>query len=252
MKIKTTLVLAWCVQLMFCASPQTKIEKIRKMDPLYQYNLGLAYLNSGQLDKAEFHLKESISLEPNNYLAYNALGNIRWMRGNLDESVQFFMKSLEINPRFTEARNNLGISYHRMGLTEMAEKEFLAAIEDEKYRSRHNPLYNLAKLYFDQKKLLEALEYAQDAVEKKNDFVDAYFLIGQILTGLNRIDEAIVNYEKSVKIAPGQVELKFYLAEAYFMNRQFQKAKQIFNEIHLKMTSAEIKKKIEDYLAQIK
>ena len=252
MKTKTVLLLIICLQLLFCATPQNKIEKAREKDPRYQYNMGLFYLNSGQMDLAIKHLISSLSLDSGNYLALNALGLAYSMKGELKESVKYFEECLEVNPALSEAHNNLGSVYQEMGQFDKAEEEFLKASLDTKYSSREMPFYNLARLKFIQNKFQEALFQIQKALEIKPDYPLALNLQGLIYIRLDRLGEAISSFEKAKKITPDDIDLNFNLGEAYFKNRQFQKAKMVFDEIYLKVPDAEMKKKIDDYLAKIK
>ena len=157
MKNKTALILICCLSLSFCAAPQKKLERAREKDPRYQYNMGLFYLNSGQVDPAIKHLNESLNLDPRNYLALNALGLAHSMKGELQQSVKYFMECLKINPTLAEAHNNLGSVYQEMKLYDKAEDEFVKASLDTQYSSREMPFYNLARLYFIQDKFQEAL-----------------------------------------------------------------------------------------------
>ncbi|MGD2245340.1 MAG: tetratricopeptide repeat protein [Candidatus Aminicenantes bacterium] len=252
MKLKTALILMICLQLLFCATSQTKLEKAREKDPRYQYNMGLFYLNSSQLDLSINHLKKSLSLDPKNYLAFNALGLAYSLKGDLKEAVKYYTECIRLNPSLSEAHNNLGSVYQEMELYDKAEEEFLAASLDTQYSSRELPFYNLARLYVIQEKTQEALFQVQKALEMKPDFVLALNLRGKIYVQLDQLDRAIASFEEAKEMDPNDVNLNYNLAEAYFKNRQFQKAKQLFNAIYLKVTDPEMKKRIEEYLAEIK
>ena len=252
MKIKTILIYFVCLQMISCATSQTRIEKAREKDPRYQYNMGLFYLNSSQLDLSIKHLNESLSLEPQNHLALNALGLAHSLKGNLDESVKYFTECLEINPALTEAHNNLGSVYQELGLMDKAEEHFITASLDTQYSSRELPFYNLARLYFTQDKMQNALFQVQKSLDIKNDFPLALNLEGVIFSKLGQLDNAIKSFEKALKTNPDDIDLNFNLAEAYFNNSEFEKAKQKFNTLYLQSSDMEMKKKIEDYLRKIK
>lgn len=252
MKLKQFMVVLICIQFAFCASSQTKLERSREQDPRYQYNIGLSYLNSNQIDLAITHLKRSLSLEPNNPLALNAMGLAYSIQGRFDESVKHFKECLKINPSLADAHNNLGLVYHEMGLANQAEQEFLAATQDAQYTSRELPFYNLARLYFTQDKHEDALFYVQKSLEIKEDYLLALNLEGQILMSQDRIGQAIQSFQKAQKNSPDDIAVSFNLAEAYFKGERFDDAKKIFDSIYLKTTDPELKKRIEAYLKQIK
>lgn len=252
MRYKLLIVTFISLNIIFCASPQKKIEQARKKDPRYQYNMGLFYLNSGNLDQAIRLLNRSIALNPNYYLAFNALGLAYSMKGNLQESVKHYQKCLLINPTFSEARNNLGAVYQEMGMLDKAEQEFRTVAADKNYNSKELPYYNLARLYMAQEKLTEALENVQKALEINKDMAMAYNLKGLLHEKLENFDEAIESYNQAVKIVPQDINFNFNLAVAYFKNNQFDLAKETFEKISTKTTDPEMKAKIDQYLKIIK
>ena len=69
---------------------------------------------------------------------------------------------------------------------------------------------------------------------------------------MDQLDNAVRSFEKAIKINPDDIDINFNLAEAYFNNRQFEKARQIFNTLYLQNIDIEMKTKIEDYLRKIK
>lgn len=252
MKIKYFLIFLVCLQLISCATPQTKAAKANEKDPRYQYNIGLYYLNSSQMDLSIKHLKASHLLAPQNHLVLNALGLAFSMKGNLDEAVRYFTECLKINPTLSEAHNNLGSVYQELEQYDKAEEHFAAASLDTQYKSREHPFYNLARLYYMQDRIQDALFQVQRSLGMKNDFLLALNLEGKIFSKLGQLDNAIRSFETALEVNPDDIDLNFNLAEAYFNNSQFEKAKPIFNFLYLQSKDPDMKKKIENYLRKIK
>jgi len=174
------------------------------------------------------------------------------MKGKFAESEKYFLKCLAVNPTFSEARNNLGMVYQEMGLIDKAEQQFSLAASDKNYNSRELPYYNLARLYFAQDKLEESLDCAERALQIDSSLAMAYNMKGIILEKQNKLQEAITNYEKGIKIIPDDLYLNFNLAVAYFKNKELEKAEDIFEKISTKTTDLDMKKKIKEYLKMIK
>jgi len=252
MRLKIFSILFICLNLLLCASAQKEIQKSREKDPQYQYNLGLFYLNNNSLDEAIKYFDKTISLNPRHYLALSARALAYSMKGNFQESLISFQKCLEINPKFAEAHNYLGTVYQEMGFIDKAEEEFKKAISDENYTSRELPYYNLARLYFTQDKLEEALDCVQKSIQISNRLAMSHNLKGLVLEKLNRVAEAIASYEQAVKIVPDDINFNFNLAVACFKNGEFNKAGEIFEKISTKASDAEMKDKINEYLKLIK
>jgi len=254
MKPKFIFILFISLNMILCASPQKKIEKARMKDPQYQYNMGLFYLNSGNVDEAIKYLNTALSLNPRYDVALYSLGLAYSMKGNVEEAIKKYQACLKINPNLADAHNLLGTAYEERGLLDKAEQEFRIAIADANYRSKELSFYNLAKLYAAKNKFDEALVYAEKALEMKNNFPMGYNLKGMILEKLSRYKEAIESYEKAlVYLAKDKdVDISYNLAVAYFKNDELSKAKAIFMTIYLRVTDIEMKKKIDEYLKIIK
>jgi protein O-GlcNAc transferase len=252
MKHKIFIVLTIAATLVFCASSETKIQQSREKSPSYQYNLGLFYLNNGNFDLAIKHLNTSLSLNPKHDLSLNALGLAYSMKGQFEESVKYFQRCLEVNPALSEARNNLGMIYQEMGLLDKAEQEYIKATSDKTYPSKELPYYNLAKLYHSQDRLTEALEYVDMSLSLNSRLAMSHNLKGIILERQEKIEEAVESYKKGIKITPEDINLNFNLAVSYFKIKEYEKAREIFEKIRPRVTNAEMKDKIDEYLKMMK
>lgn len=243
MKAKTALLLCLALIMVGCISAQKKLERERAKDPRYQYNLGLFYLNNGQVNQAIRHLQRALSLNPRYALALNALGQAHWMKGLVEESIQYFQECLNIDPTMSEARNNLGVSYQELGLLDKAEQEYQRAASDPNYKSREMAFYNLARLCFLKDKIPQALGYVQKSLEINGTFVMALNMNGILEEKRGNLQAAITSYRQGLKYAPDDVNLKFNLAVAYFKNNETKKAEEIFTEVYPNVTDLEMKKK---------
>jgi len=252
MKMKIVLVMLACLGLAFCASSQVKLARSQEKDPEYQYKLGTIYLNGNSVDEAVKYLNKSLSLNPRHFLAWNALGLARSMKGNFQEAASAFQKGLEINPQFTEARNNLGMIYRELRFVDKAEQEFKKAVEDANYPSRELPYYNLADLYYSMGRIDEAYENVQRAIQIKNRFAMAQNLKGLILEKKGDLAEAVGAYEQAVKLVPNEASFGFNLGAAYFKNNEFEKARELLERISPLIKDQETKDKIKEYLDIIK
>ena len=76
-----------------------------------QLSLGDLYMAQNDLDRAIKTYCDAISVEPENYLTYAKTGLALWEKDYLEESIVAFHKSIELNPNFEIAQNNLGVVY---------------------------------------------------------------------------------------------------------------------------------------------
>ncbi len=251
MKIRTVGILLVCFFLSFCSSSQKKMEKQQEEDPRYQYNLALFHMNNGNIDEAIKYFNKSISLDAQHYLSYNGLGIAYLMKGEFKTAIDYFQKSLQLNPALTEAHNYMGTAYQELGMLDKAEQEFRTAASDANYKSKELPYYNLARLYFTKDILKDALYYVQKSIEANPRLVMAHNLEGILYERLNDFDKAIESYKAGIKISRDDFNLKFNLAVAYFKNKQYNLAREMFDEIY-SGAEIEMRRQIDDYLKLIK
>ena len=90
-------------------------------------NLGVTYMNKGNLNEAVVTLKKALNLDPQNAGTYYNLGLVSDKMGKTDEAIGAYEKSIAINPGFASAYHNLGIAYFDKGLKPMAAECFYKA-----------------------------------------------------------------------------------------------------------------------------
>ena len=76
-----------------------------------QLSLGDLYMAQNDLDRAIKTYCDAIAVEPENYLTYAKSGLALWEKDYVEESIVAFHKSIELNPDFEIAQNNLGVVY---------------------------------------------------------------------------------------------------------------------------------------------
>jgi tetratricopeptide (TPR) repeat protein len=75
-----------------------------------EIQLGITYVQRGQLDKAEELFNKHVNSDAS-AAAHNNLGNVSLHRGNLQEAESYYLKSLEADPGDGAIYLNLGIAY---------------------------------------------------------------------------------------------------------------------------------------------
>jgi tetratricopeptide (TPR) repeat protein len=143
-----------------------------------QLSLGDLFMTQNDLDKAIKVYCDAITTDPLNFLAYAKTGLALWEKDYLEESIVAFHKSIELNPEFEIAQNNLGVVYlDGFGDPKTSIQYFKNAIEI-------NPNYTLA--YFN-------IARAYQAIGNKTSAAEYY----QLTLDLNKITEELS--EKDIK-----------------------------------------------------
>lgn len=145
-------------------------QAVRKLEKALNQNAGNsdAHMTLGvvyeQLDKAELareHYRRAVELQPHNSSALNNYGRFLCQRGDYDRAERYFSRSAE-NPTYESPQvplTNAGVCAIQHGDSGDAENFFLRAL---KFDPRYPPaLRNMAQLRFDDKHFLSAQGYYQ-------------------------------------------------------------------------------------------
>ena len=76
-----------------------------------QLSLGDLYMAKGDIDGAIKIYCDTIAIDGENYLSYSKVGLALWEKDYLEESLVAFHKSIDLNPEFDIAQNNIGVVY---------------------------------------------------------------------------------------------------------------------------------------------
>ena len=91
-------------------------------------------------DRAALALRDAIERDPNNYLPYLTLANLRLAIGDLDAAAKGYRDVLELNPNAVAARSSLAQTLARQGKLREAREKY-EALEEEKsitYQDRYD------------------------------------------------------------------------------------------------------------------
>ncbi|MDI6603375.1 MAG: tetratricopeptide repeat protein [Patescibacteria group bacterium] len=126
-------------------------------------NLGMAYADRGNHQKAEETYKRAINLDPLNPVAYHNLGNTYRATGKRDLAIENFETAISLDPKFSFSYNALISIY-------LEEKDYQKAREVlEKYLdyspSKLDTLFMLAQIAAEEKNYQDSLIYLRRALE---------------------------------------------------------------------------------------
>ncbi len=79
------------------------------------YNLGFAYYNAGDLNKAEDADRKVLSNNPDFTKAYNNIGVILAQKKDYQNALEYFMKAASHDSTYLDAYTNLAMTYHALG-----------------------------------------------------------------------------------------------------------------------------------------
>jgi tetratricopeptide (TPR) repeat protein len=135
------------------------------------------------------------------------------------ESVGYLRKSLEIYPKFTEARVELARIYDR-------NKMYDSALAEDKVALALNPGHatgnnNLGSVYLTTGKYAEAIIYFKKAIEIDPNFRFAYINLARTYKQMQQYDSAIIYFNKILSLDPGFSEAHKELGTLYFFRQKY-------------------------------
>lgn len=180
--------------------------KLHPKDVGIYKNLGLLYLQQKKLHAAEKVYRLILDLSVSDAEAHFYLANIYDQTNNRKRVEEELKKAIELKPAYHEALNYLGYLYVEAHKNlEAAEAMIKKALE----LAPDNGAYvdSLGWLYFKKGKFKEALESLIRASMLLEDPV-IYDHLADTYYKLNDIENAMANWQKSLKLGPNQDEVK--------------------------------------------
>jgi Tfp pilus assembly protein PilF len=165
------------------------------------YNdLGIVYAKLKEYNKAYEYFTLAIENEPKNHVAYYNLGKLFLELNQPENARVFFLKSLEIFPYYTQAREGLELA--RIAWINKKIAEFETQIKKE---PRNAELYfELGSAYLEIKQWQKGIENLEKAVSIKPDFIKAHLNLGNAYVETGRVKEGIEHYNIIIKLGPNQ------------------------------------------------
>ncbi len=144
--------------------------------------------------------EDTVAKAPENARAHYHVGNSLAWRGELDQAISHYQKSLEIKPNYVEACNNLGLASATRGHFDEAIACYQKAIQIGPNSAVAR--YNLGNALTECRRVNEAITQYRKALEITPDFAEAHNNLGNALLGSGHFDEAIVHFQKALQIRP--------------------------------------------------
>ena len=181
---------------------------------------GAALMDAGELSRAAEVLEKASS---NDAEALADLGNVYLHQGRLDAAEHALQRSIGINPDLPAVHNLLGLERLRKSDPRGAEAEFREAIRIQPDLAEAQS--NLGNLLAGEGDLRQALFHFKKATAADPDNVDAHYNLGQALAAGGAMGEAEQQFRQTLQLSPDNYEAHFALGRVLAGRRDFQEAK---------------------------
>lgn len=179
----------------------SKLEQLVQTNPSFDnlLNLSIAYINQNMPGKSIDYLKQAITLNPKNAIAYNNLGVAYTMLQQYQNAIDACTIALTIDSTFQLAKNNLKWAGDEKN------KIIQLIIEQEKTpANKRDAAFNIAYglNYFKTGDYSKSIEIWSKVVEANPKNVDALNNIGTAFMMKGQVDDAIAIFSRCIQIEP--------------------------------------------------
>jgi Tfp pilus assembly protein PilF len=191
-----------------------------------RFNAGLTHLRDGRPKLALEEFQRAIKQDPRNPYFHKGLGLAYATLKKFDDAAGAFRKALELNPYYTDVRNDLGMALVLAGKRQEGKAEFLAAFNDPTNPTPEISSRNLGQAYFEEKNHEQAANWFRSSLNRNKAYPDAYLGLADALAALGRSEEAIATLETGAREVPASTAIPLALGEAYYRAGRFADARE--------------------------
>lgn len=192
-----------------------------KPDYWGSYNeLGIFYYRNSRYEDAIKQFRQVTILTPDNYKGYNNLGGIFYLLERWSEAREMFDRSFKLRKSYNVA-SNLGTLYYIEGRYSEAAKMYEAALE---INDNHYQIWaNLAAAYYwspgerekSQEYYKEAIKRAEEEKKVNPKDPDVISSLASFYADIGERKKSLKLINKSIDMAPGNVQVMFRIASSY-------------------------------------
>lgn len=187
---------------------------VTRNNPLPHFNLGHAYSQQGDNEKALYHYNKTILMNPGNHLPYNNRGKLYEDQGLYQQALEDYNMAVRLKPDYADVYNNRGNAYIKTGQYQQALRDYdeairLAPDNAEGYYNRGTAYGKVLRLY------RESIEDLNKAISLNPDHTKAHSNRGNSYLVLGDYQLAIRDYNHAIRLQPDYADAYNNRAFAY-------------------------------------
>ncbi len=178
-------------------SPKPQLAEAAK----YNVELGIAYMQRGDLERAQDKLNRALKEAPRDPTVHSALALLYERLGDLDQAESEFQRAMHLAPHDPDVSNNYAVYLCRTHRVDAGVKRLLATAHDPLYSTPEAAYTNAAVCLHSVNRDAEAEADLQRALELRPSFAEAVLQLssldaqhGKLRAALARIDRYFENY----------------------------------------------------------
>lgn len=197
----------------------------------YHFQMGLSYLGENNVTGALVEFDAAEKIDPDNHELQNYLGIVYFRKNKLDISEKKYLRAIAMKPDYSDARNNLAVTYLEMKRWDDAIYQLKLVSEDIFYQNQAAAGINLALAYYGKGEFSQAMQTLRPLAATNPLDPRIRYNIGRIYYATDKIDLAIAEYHKAIDIYPDYLQAHYSLGQASMKHGDKKAAAKAFREV---------------------
>jgi Tfp pilus assembly protein PilF len=189
-------------------------------------DMGAAMAMKGDARGGLAKLLEAVKLDPDNAELNHQIAIVLRNLDQYELSLKYFQRTLALDPKFSEARNNLGTLYLLMQKWDAAIACFKEAISDILYKTPQYAYNNMGYAYYKKGDYDRAIECYKQALSSSRSYTLAHVNLARAYEAKNNLDQAVASYKEAVLLVPKDAATHLELARVLLKQRKKDEAKE--------------------------
>jgi len=207
-----------------CATTTDQVDSKKRAKALQ--DMGAAMAMKGDARGGLGKLLEAVKLDPDNVELNHQIALVLRNLDQYDLSLKYFQRTLALDPKFSEARNNLGTLYLLMQKWDAAIACFKEAISDILYKTPQYAYNNMGYAYYKKGDYDRAIECYKQALSSSRSYTLAHVNLARAYEAKNNLDQAVASYKEAVLITPKDAVTHLELAKVLLKQGKKEEAKE--------------------------
>ncbi len=193
--------------------------------------MGLSYLGENNVTGALVEFTASEKIDPDNHELQNYLGQVYFRKNKLDISEKKYLRAIALKPDYSEARNNLAVTYLEMKRWDDAIYQLKLVTEDIFYQNQSAAGINLALALYNKGEFKQAIDILRPLAAAYPLDPMIRYNIGRIYYASDKIDLAVVEYRKAIELYPDYLQAHYSMGQANMKQGNRKEAIKQFKEV---------------------
>jgi type IV pilus assembly protein PilF len=195
--------------------------------------MGNSFFQAGRYPEALRELLQAEKLDSSNPMIQNNIGLIYFARSRPDLAEKYIKRAIDLEPKYTDAKNNLARIYIEVGKYQEADALLKVVLQDLTYSDSTRAWINLGLSKFAQKDWSKSQESFQKAVRLNRDNCSANTYLGRTYLELEFLSQAADTLDSAVGYCQKDFndEAHYFSALAWYRLGDKKRALSRFEEI---------------------